>query len=39
LIEHAGCSAGHVAACHLSDEITPSTFVDMVTERNLDNVV
>lgn len=37
LIEHQGCSAGHVAACHRADEITPSSFVELVGKRVREN--
>jgi oligopeptide/dipeptide ABC transporter ATP-binding protein len=33
LVEHDGCPPGHVAACHRSDEITPSSFVEVVGKR------
>ena len=33
LIEHKGCEAGHRAACHYADEITPGTVAEVVGRR------
>lgn len=37
LIERPGCAPGHISACHRADEITPTTFVELMTKRNQNN--
>lgn len=37
LVEHQGCPPGHVVACHRADEITPTSFVELVGSRVREN--